>query len=99
MSFSSIPRDADLEVPFMIGDTGILEAPDCTSNPTLSETMLTFAPGELSTLAGGENWLEGNGNLTTKSFNFGDLPCPPQSVMVGLSTFLYISVNLPLTLM
>lgn len=62
------------------------------SNPTLSETMLTFAPGELSTLGGGEGLAEGNPSLTPKSFNFGDLPCPPQSVMVGLSRWLYIGM-------
>ena len=43
--------------------------------------MLAFTPGELSTIAG--PLLEsGFLALTTKQFNFADLPCPPASVMV-----------------
>ena len=43
--------------------TGPVEAPLCSLNPTLSETMLNFAPGELSTLVGGQVLAEGNLDL------------------------------------
>ena len=47
-------------------------------------TMLAFAPGELSTI----EWpVWDRGSIppgATKSFNFADLPCPPQNVMVSL---------------
>ena len=46
-------------------------------------TMLAFAPGELSTIEW-PVWDRGSIPLeATKSFNFADLPCPPQSVMVS----------------
>lgn len=95
MGFSSISRAPNLEIPIVLG-TGPeepVEAPLCTLNPTLLETMLSFAPGELSTLAGGQGLEEGNLDLTTRSFNFGDLPCPPQSVMVGSSRKPYTSLT------
>lgn len=44
--------------------------------------MLTFAPGELSTIEGG-GYNFGGLNQSTKPFDFRDLPCPPQSVMVS----------------
>ncbi|KAL6717668.1 hypothetical protein ACLMJK_005583 [Lecanora helva] len=48
-------------------------------------TMLTFSPGELSTIAGPERLVVDMSQNTviqsTKSFNFRDLPCPPQSAM------------------
>lgn len=48
--------------------------------------MLSFSPGELSTIEGPISvpaQLKHNMTLNEqKSFNFGDLPCPPQSVMV-----------------
>ena len=49
--------------------------------------MIAFAPGELSTIAGplGEADGDGMSALTSRSFNFNDLPCPPQSVMVNIS--------------
>lgn len=49
--------------------------------------MLSFSPGELSTIEG-LHWdsflppFPGSGQ--TKVFDFADLPCPPQSVMVSL---------------
>ena len=47
-------------------------------------TMLTFMPGELSTIEW-PAWDRANIPLAaTKSFNFADLPCPPSSVMVSL---------------
>ncbi len=49
-------------------------------------TMLSFSSEELSTLAG-SSWAFSKGrfqmaNQSLKHFNFGDLPCPPKSVMV-----------------
>ncbi len=48
--------------------------------------MLSFSPGELSTIEGRiailGNGYSGWGSLLTKQFNFRDLPCPPQSIMV-----------------
>ena len=48
--------------------------------------MIAFAPGELATIAGPLGDADGDGpsSLVTKSFNFNDLPCPPQSVMVNI---------------
>lgn len=47
-------------------------------------TMLAFAPEELSTIEL-PAWDRGNiPSGATKSFNFADLPCPPQSVMVSV---------------
>jgi hypothetical protein len=48
--------------------------------------MLTFSPGQLSTLVGGNINPFDFGNFTTSAFNFADLPCPPRSVMVRLVT-------------
>lgn len=49
----------------------------------MSPTILSFYPGELSTVEGP---LKVYGNhdtpLSTKAFEFRDLPCPPRSVMV-----------------
>ena len=58
--------------------------PSC-GPPVLSTAMLSFEPGELSTLARG-NAPNLPRNLTTRPFNIADLPCPPQSVMVSLTT-------------
>ena len=48
--------------------------------------MLSFSPGELSTIAGplfNVPSSRGQGvGRESKQFNFHDLPCPPQSVMV-----------------
>lgn len=50
----------------------------------MSSTMLSFFPGELSTIEGPlASWGTGNGHLPTKKFDFNDLPCPPQSIMVN----------------
>jgi len=43
---------------------------------------MAFAPGELSTVAQ-HQILPFPQILTTEPFNFADLPCPPQSLMVG----------------
>lgn len=63
----------------------ILGAAVCASFPV---SMLTFSPGELSTIEGAHwnSYMETPG--TTKAFNFNDLPCPPQSLMVGLTVAL-----------
>lgn len=58
------------------------------SQATITETMLAFSPGELSTIAGPIFDPTGTGDkyfYPTKVFNFADLPCPPQSVMVRLA--------------
>lgn len=47
---------------------------------TYVSTMLTFAPGELSTVQGPLYSL-GVEDFSTNVFNFADLPCPPYSVM------------------
>ena len=93
MSFSSISRIPNLEIPLAEGFGEPLIEPLCSSNLALSEIMLTFAPGELSTLAGGQGLAENGPALTSKSFNLGDLPCPPQSVMVGLSGNPYVNLT------
>ncbi|KAL6714998.1 hypothetical protein ACLMJK_007258 [Lecanora helva] len=53
------------------------------SEALISETMLAFAPGELSTIAGPLYNPVGTSYTTysTKVLDLGDLPCPPQSVM------------------
>lgn len=56
--------------------------------------MLTFSPGELSTIAGPltDCGIDKHCSFSTKQYDFQDLPCPPQSVMVSkmrLSTSLY----------
>ena len=56
----------------------------CASFPV---PLLTFSPGELSTIEG-LHWDSSLPPFTpglTKVFNFNDLPCPPQSVMVSLT--------------
>ena len=61
----------------------VLGAAVCTSFPV---PMLSFSPGELSTIEGlhsDSSFLPEPTGLT-KVFNFTDLPCPPQSVMVSL---------------
>jgi len=45
-------------------------------------TMLAFAPEELSTVQG-HMWTAVPKPTDTKSFNFADLPCPPQSIVVS----------------
>ena len=68
---------------------------------SFSVPMLSFSPGELSTIEGlHSGWPfdslpfpEGQ----TKVFNFTDLPCPPRSVMVSLGIMLQIWHNNGLT--
>ena len=53
----------------------------------INYTMLAFTPGELSTIEV-PAWQRASIPLSaTKSFNFADLPCPPQSVMVRLLAY------------
>jgi len=56
------------------------------SEATITQTMLTFSAGELSTIAGPLHNPVGSShqNFSTRMFDFADLPCPPQSVMVSL---------------
>ena len=62
-----------------------IEANDWCGTSTVQQTMVSFAPGELSTIAGplysGISPGHDRPNLQTKAFNVADLPCPPQSVM------------------
>ena len=53
--------------------------------------MLTFSPGELSTTEGGIHAMipEGYGPYANRPqapqpYNFADLPCPPQDIMVSV---------------
>ena len=51
----------------------------------MSPTMLSFSNGELSTIAGHLGYLQTDpfgAGQSSKQFDLGDLPCPPQSVMV-----------------
>ena len=63
-----------------------LHAFDNCGFSTLSSTMLSFSDGELSTVLGniGDNFDPFHNVLTTRRFDFRDLPCPPQSVMVNM---------------
>lgn len=72
---------------------GILASDNCGST-TLESTMLSFAPGELKTIVGPirvdkqDNYeVKTKANYTgamwaSRPFDFRDLPCPPQSIMV-----------------
>ena len=56
---------------------------------SFSVPMLSFSPGELSTIEGlHSSWPLPVLNGVTKVFNFTDLPCPPRSVMVSLRIML-----------
>ena len=44
--------------------------------------MIAFAPGELATIDGPLRIQEEAQIPVTKSFDFRDMPCPPQSIMV-----------------
>ena len=59
-----------------------LRATDSCGGIIISSTMIAFAPDELATIAGPLAF-DNEGLYTTKNFDFKDLPCPPQSVMVG----------------
>lgn len=50
----------------------------------ISYTMLAFTPGELSTIQWPVWDRDSIPPHATKSFNFADLPCPPEDVMVSL---------------
>ena len=60
----------------------------CASFPV---PMLSFSLGELSTIEG-LHWSDHFAGIKglTKVFNFTDLPCPPQSIMVSLRIMLQI---------
>lgn len=57
--------------------------------PVITSTLLSFAPGELSTIGQPIANLNDDFNLghylltNIQPFNFADLPCPPYSVMVS----------------
>ena len=59
----------------------------CGSVESIPTTMLTFTPGELSTMVGLDpevipalGWVVNQ----FQPFNFADLPCPPRSIAVRL---------------
>ncbi|CAD6588434.1 MAG: hypothetical protein ASARMPREDX12_003327 [Alectoria sarmentosa] len=59
-----------------------LSASDACGGSIMSPTMLSFSAGELSTIEGFLAYYVGPGSgQSTKQFDFGDLPCPPQSIM------------------
>ena len=64
-----------------------LQAFDLCGNygPYMSETMIAFDPGELSTIHGGPFDFVNNYTKYLRPFDFADLPCPPQDVMVSVS--------------
>ena len=77
-------------------DVTIEVSPDLASKNVVCSiipvSMLTFSPGELSTTEGGVHEMipEGMGPyanrpLPPQPYNFADLPCPPQSIMVFVS--------------
>ena len=71
-----------------VGFSNIYAADGCgvlsTDGELISYTVVAFDPGELSTIQT-PAWLRRSDlpKAATKAFNFGDLPCPPQSVMVS----------------
>lgn len=59
-----------------------ISAWDWCGTTKLSETLMSFAPGELSTIAGTLGSIEVPWSTTNaKPFRLADLPCPPRSVM------------------
>ena len=79
-----------------------VEASDWCGQTTMTSTMLSFLPGELSSIEGPivayafnpENVPTAaytvGGSSKTKRFNFKDLPCPPQSIMVNTNNHLWV---------
>lgn len=71
-----------------------VSASDGCGSTSLESTILSFAPGELHTIVGpiqinvhDDYRVKMQRNYTgamwsTRPFDFGDLPCPPQSIMV-----------------
>lgn len=58
----------------------VIQAGDLCESTEVVQIVFTFTPGELSTLAGPVHL---SGPLPpARAFNFADLPCPPQSIMV-----------------
>lgn len=57
-----------------------LNAGDNCGTTYISSTMIAFSREELSTIAGQPG---GKGFESSQQFNAADLPCPPQSIMVG----------------
>ena len=60
---------------------------DNCGGTVMSPTMLSFSKGELSTIDGHLGYVGSDPfrlGQTSKQFDLGDLPCPPQSVMVRI---------------
>ena len=74
-----------------VGFSNIYAADGCgvlsTDGQLISSTIIAFAPGELSTIEI-PAWIRSSvpPKAAIRSFNFADLPCPPQSVMVSSNT-------------
>ena len=62
-----------------------IQATDQCGGAVISSTMIAFAPGELATIAGPLATAVGDSPsaFKTQTFDFKDLPCPPQSIMVN----------------
>ena len=71
-----------------------VSAQDNCGGSIISSVMLSFSDGELSTIVGNlGQYSDGpQPRLTTRRFDFRDLPCPPQSVMVRLIVKLLIQL-------
>ena len=72
-------------------------ASDMCGINVISSTMISFSPGELSTIGGRPNVVSPPVQ-STQRFDFRDLPCPPQSIMVSLNNWPYTylaDVNVP----
>ena len=73
-----------------------VEAGDRCGQTTMISTMLSFSPGELSSIEGplvaytSRHQLNAQAVSKTKQFNFRDLPCPPQSIMVNTNDQLWV---------
>lgn len=79
-----------------------VEASDWCGQTTMTSTMLSFSPGELSSIEGPFAAYTADpgapvaaytvvASSRTKQFNFRDLPCPPQSIMVNAYGWLWAS--------
>ena len=86
MSSWTVPDSTGSTSPSIYANFYSLVAADDCGASTVSSTMLSFSTGELSSIVGGigDNFDPFNSVLTTRQFDFKDLPCPPQSVMVNI---------------
>lgn len=74
-----------------------LSVMDNCGGSVMPPMMLSFPPGGLSTIVGNLAMTNDGPittHLTTQQFNFKDLPCPPQSVMVKIYRQLFLHLQL-----